>query len=145
MGGTPLRMLWERCSEPISDKPRSYHLRDVPKNTIWGSFGPLGPSRGICRPNRTAKSRNKSCIGKLEHFGSAFWHLGLVKAPSTAIKLKKSKQKFFFLIKKIVFCVLLHRVPIATGTMNILCCRREAPQAHLRLTGPSNGFEIQTN
>ena len=32
----------ERCNEPISDKSRSYHLGDVPKNTIWGSFGPLG-------------------------------------------------------------------------------------------------------
>ena len=40
MGGTPLRVLWERCSEPISDKSRSYHLGTSPKNTISGSFGP---------------------------------------------------------------------------------------------------------
>ena len=41
------------------------------------------------------------------------------------------------------FFVLLHRVPIATGTMNILCCRRGAPQAHLGLTFPSSGYKIQ--
>ena len=44
-----------------------------------------------------------------------------------------------------VFFVLLHRVPIATGTMNILCCRRGAPQAHLGLTFPSSGYKIQKN
>ena len=33
-----------------------------------------------------------------------------------------------YLKKKSIFFVLLHRVPIATGTMNILCCRRGAPQ-----------------
>ena len=36
-------------------------------------------------------------------------------------------------------------MPIATGTMNILCCRRGAPQANLGLTFPSNGYEIQKN
>ena len=49
------------------------------------------------------------------------------------------------MFKKNVFFVLLHRVPIATGTMNILCCRRGAPQAHLGLTFPSNGYTIPKN
>ena len=38
-----------------------------------------------------------------------------------------------------------HRVPIATGRRNILCCRRGAPKAHLGLNGPSSGNKIQKN
>ena len=146
MGGTPLRMLWECCSEPISDKPRSYHLGDVPQNTIWGSFGPLGPSRGICRPNRTAKNRNKSCIGQI----GAVWKCVLVSGankPFHGYKIQKHSKENVFYSKTTVFfnrkpffkknCVLLHRVPIATGTMNILCCKRGAPQAHLAIKFPT--------
>ena len=125
-------MLWERCSEPISDKPRSYHLGDVPKNTFWGSFGPLGPSRGICRPNRTANSRNKSCIGQI----GAVWKCVLVfgggEGPSSNSKtIQKFKNKPFCCF----FFVLLYRVPMATGTGNILC-RRGAPQAHCAAGAP---------
>ena len=96
VGGTSLRVLWERCSEPMSDNPRSYHLGDVPKNTMWGSFGPLGPSRGICRPNRTAKSRNKSCTGQI----GAVWKRVLVFGDNegrlAAIKFKKNVFFLFF-------------------------------------------------
>ena len=49
----------------------------------------------------------------------------------------------YFVLK--FFLVLLHIVPIATGTMNILCCRRGAPQAHQGLTFPSNGYKIPKN
>jgi hypothetical protein len=188
-------MSWERCSEPIRDKSRSYHLRGVPKNTIWGSFGPLGPSRGICRPNRTAKSRNKSCIGQIgavwkcvlvsgankpfqrlenskifmknryskkkksffcsssqsahrhrhdEHImlqtrSAAEAHLGLT-FPSNGNKIQQIQinrfflKTVFFFLKTFLFSLFLfefyHRVPIATGRRNILCCRRGAPQAH---------------
>ena len=41
-----------------------------------------------------------------------------------------------------MFCFLLHRVPIATDTKNLLCCRCGAPQAHLGLTGPFSGYKI---
>ena len=81
------------------------------------------------------------------------------QALPTAIKFKNIQKKRFlfknngFLNKKPLFrfqkksvsFVLLHRVPIATGTMNILCCRRGAPQAHLGLTFPSSGYKIPKN
>ena len=126
---------------------------DVPKNTIWGSFGPLGPSRGICRPNRAAKSRNKSCIGQI----GAVWKCVLVSGAKKPFQrlynLKKkrflfknngflNKKPLFFSKKRRFFFVLLHRVPIATGTMNILCYRRGAPQAQMGLTSPSSGYII---
>ena len=49
-----------------------------------------------------------------------------------------NKNRCFF--QKKVFFVLLQKVPIAAGTMDILCWRRGAPQAHLGLTCPSNGY-----
>ena len=71
--------------------------------------------------------------GKLEQFGSVFWYLEVVKALQAAIQLIKNnknpkiqKKTFFF----VFLFVLLHRVPSATGTMNILYCRRGAPQVH---------------
>ena len=54
-------------------------------------------------------------------------------------------QTVIYFSKKTFFFVLLHRVPIATGTMNIFCCRRGALQAHLGLTFPSTGYKIQQN
>ena len=39
MGGTPLRVLCERCSEPISDKSRSYHLGTSPKTQFGAHLG----------------------------------------------------------------------------------------------------------
>ena len=98
----------------------------------------------------------KVALGKLEQFGSVFWYLGLT-SPSNGYKIQNnSKQTVFYskitvfliknrYLKKKVFFVLLHRVPIATGTMNILCCRRGAPLAHLGLTFPSSGYKIQKN
>ena len=72
--------------------------------------------------------------GKLEQFGSVFWYLGLI-GPSSGYKIQKNSKKTFFIKKKTVFLMFfvhLHRVPSATGTRNILCCRRGAPQAHWR-------------
>ena len=94
----------------------------------------------------------------MEQFGSVFWYLGLT-SPSSGYKIQKNSKKNRFLfkingflnkkpfifLKKKSFFVLLHRVPIATGTMNILCCRRGAPRAHLGLTFPSNGYKIPKN
>ena len=37
-----------------------------PENTHLGSFGHMGPSGGLKRPNQTDNSRNQSCV----------WHIG---------------------------------------------------------------------
>ena len=57
---------------PRSHISRQYHVRDVPKNTISGSFGPLEASRGLWRPNQTDNSRNQSCVG---HVGGVWKQL----------------------------------------------------------------------
>ena len=121
-------MLWERCSQPISDQSRSYHSGDVPKNTIWGSFGPLGPSRGIYRPNRTAKSRNKSCIGQI----GAFWKCVLVSGankPFQRLYNSKNSKKTVFYSKITVF---LNKKPLFFSKKTFFCPSSQSAHRHRR-------------
>ena len=121
---------------PRSHISRQYHVRDVPKNTISGSFGPLEASRGLWRPNQTDNSRNQSCVG---HVGGVWKQLvgsGGPKGPSKAIQVPKSQRnplKYSNFQKKnplIFFFFLSRRVlPSAAGTSHMLCCKCAAPQA----------------
>ena len=77
---------------PRSHISRQYHVRDVPKNTISGSFGPLEASRGLWRPNQTDNSRNQSCVG---HVGGVWKQLvgsWGPKGPSKAIQVPKCQR-----------------------------------------------------
>ena len=104
---------------PRSHISRQYHVRDVPKNTISGSFGPLEASRGLQRPNQTDNSRNQSCVG---HVGGVWKQLvgsWGPKGPSKAIQVPKCQRnplKYSNFQKQ-------------TGTSHMLCCKCAAPQA----------------
>ena len=86
---------------PRSHISRQYHVRDVPKSTISGSFGPLEASRGLWRPNQTDNSRNQSCVG---HVGGVWKQLVGSGEPIgfkgyTGSKISK-KSVMLFKIKK---------------------------------------------
>ena len=97
VGGTPLWVLWERCSEPISDKSRPYHLGRPQKH----DFGLIWASRGLRRPNQTDNSTNKSCIGQIGAIWKCVLVFGGAEGPSNGYKIQKqfknSKKNVFLL------------------------------------------------
>ena len=131
---------------PRSHISRQYHVRDVPKNTISGSFGPLEASRGLWRPNQTDNSRNQSCVG---HVGGVWKQLVGSGGPigsSKAIQVPKSQRNplkysnfqkknplhfffFFFFLEE--SC----RVPQARVTCYAASAQRRRREAQARSTG----------
>ena len=94
-------MLWEGCTGPVSDKPRYYYSGASPKNTHWGSFGPLegfldvNQSLGrVERSDLVQSGRSTSpgdvrqrmigmkvVYGILEQVGSIFCEFGIQRPP----------------------------------------------------------------